>query len=165
MEEQSLNEREPEPSSGKASFLDKLVSTGLGSGYSPVAPGTAGSIVALLFYSIDGFERLYVILPAILIFLAWGSYSAGKMESVYGHDPSRVVIDEIVGMWITLLFIPKRFFLVVIGFLVFRFLDIFKPFPASYFDRKTGGISIMMDDVVSGIYANIALQLYLYLMR
>ncbi|MCL5267840.1 MAG: phosphatidylglycerophosphatase A [Bacteroidetes bacterium] len=165
MEERSLSEQPPEASAGKASFLDKLISTGIGSGLSPVAPGTAGSVVGLLFYSIDGFEKFYVILPAIVVFFVWGSYTAGKMEKVYGHDPSRVVIDEIVGIWITLAFLPKRFLLVAMGFLLFRILDIFKPFPASYFDKRNGGMSIMLDDVVCGIYANVALQLYLHILK
>ena len=165
MEERSPSEHLPEISAGRASFLDKLISTGLGSGLSPIAPGTAGSVVGLLFYGVDGFEKPYIIIPAIMVFFAWGSYAAGKMEKAYGHDPSRVVIDEIVGMWISLLFLPKRMLLVAIGFLVFRFLDIFKPFPASYFDKRNGGLSIMLDDAVCGIYANVLIQLYLYILK
>ena len=147
------------------SLLDKILATGLGSGLSPAAPGTAGSVVGLIIYFIPGFEKLYIILPAILIFLVWGTFSADKMEKLYGHDPSRVVIDEIVAVWISLTFLPKRLILVALGFFLFRMLDIFKPFPASYFDRRSGGISIMMDDVVCGIYTNLALHLYMYLGR
>jgi len=146
----------------KATFLDKLVSTGLGSGLSPVAPGTAGTVVGLLIYFIHGFEKFYVIVPAILVFFVWGTYAAGRMEKVYGHDPSRVVIDEIVAMWISLVFLPKQLILAAIGFFIFRMLDIFKPYPASYFDKKNGGIYIMLDDVVCGVYTNVILQLYLH---
>ncbi len=146
----------------KATFLDKLVSTGLGSGLSPVAPGTAGTVVGLLIYFIHGFEKFYVIVPAILVFFVWGTYAAGRMEKVYGHDPSRVVIDEIVAMWISLVFLPKQLLLAAIGFFIFRMLDIFKPYPASYFDKKNGGIYIMLDDVVCGVYTNVILQLYLH---
>lgn len=156
MEEQNLSDI-------KATFLDKLVSTGLGSGRSPVAPGTAGTVVGLLIYFIPGFEKFYVIVPAILVFFVWGTYAADRMEKVYGHDPSRVVIDEIVAMWISLVFLPKRLILVAIGFFIFRMLDIFKPYPASYFDKKNGGIYIMLDDVVCGVYTNVILQLYLHL--
>ncbi len=156
MEEQNLSDI-------KATFLDKLVSTGLGSGLSPVAPGTAGTVVGLLIYFIPGFEKFYVIVPAILIFFVWGTYAAGRMEKVYGHDPSRVVIDEIVAMWISLVFLPKQLILLAIGFFIFRMLDIFKPYPASYFDKKNGGIYIMLDDVVCGVYTNVILQLYLHL--
>ncbi len=170
MEELNRNDSSDRGSDNKAvrgqpGFLDKLISTGLGSGLSPIAPGTVGSLLALLVYSIPGFERLYVIIPSIVIFFAWGTYSADRMEVAYGHDPSRVVIDEVVGMWISLLFLPKRLVLGIIAFLLFRILDIIKPWPASWFDKRSRGISIVMDDVVCGVYANVLLQLYLYFGR
>ncbi len=172
MEELNRNESSPggsleeEAKRGKLSkapgFLDKIVSTGLGTGLSPVAPGTAGSLLALIIYSIPGFDKPYVILPAILLFFVWGTFAADRMENVYGHDPSRVVIDEIVAVWISLLFLPKRLILAIMAFIIFRLLDFFKPFPARYFDKRNRGISIMMDDVVCGGYTNIVLQLYLH---
>ncbi len=148
-----------------ANFIDKLISTGLGTGLSPVAPGTVGSLLGLIIYFAPGFERAYFIIPAILVFFVWGTSAASRMEVSYGHDPSRVVIDEIVAMWISLLFLPKRLLLAVMAFLIFRILDVFKPFPAGYFDRHNGGLSIMMDDLVCGVYTNILLQLYLYFGR
>lgn len=174
-----MEELNPNDSSGKAeagtgsgtqsgagpNFLDKLVATGAGSGLSPVAPGTVGSLLALIVYSIPDFEKPYVILPAIILFFLWGTYAADRMEKMYGHDPSRVVIDEIVAVWISLVFLPKRLLLALMAFLIFRILDIFKPFPASYFDKRDRGISIMMDDVVCGVYTNIILQIYLHLGR
>ncbi len=167
MEEQSLNEisgvPRPKAAANKVGIISKLIATGLGTGLSPVAPGTVGSFLGLLVYLITDFEKPYLIGPAIVVFFAWGAYAAGKMEKVYGHDPSRVVIDEIVGMWISLVFLPKRFFLVIVAFFVFRMLDIFKPFPASYFDRKNGGLMIMLDDAVCGVYTNIIIHAYLYL--
>lgn len=170
MEELNRNESSKGGSDDRAdrrrpNFLDKLISTGLGTGLSPVAPGTVGSILALLVYSIPGFERLVVMIPMIAIFFTWGTYSADRMEVVYGHDPSRVVIDEIVAVWISLLFLPKRLVLAIMAFLVFRVLDIIKPWPANLIDRRDRGISIMMDDVVCGVYANLLFQLYLYLGR
>lgn len=164
MDEHSLNEVSREPGTG-ATFLDKLITTGLGSGLSPVAPGTVGSVVGLVVYFIPGFEKLSVILPAIAVFFIWGGFAAGRMEREYGHDPGRVVIDEIVGLWVSLAFVPKTLFLTAIAFLVFRMLDIFKPFPADYFDKKTGGFSIMLDDVVCGAFTNIVLQIYLYFLK
>lgn len=175
MAEHNPNEASPADSVGeeaggasplsRANFLDKLIATGLGSGLSPVAPGTVGSLLGLIIYFIPGFENPYVIIPAILVFFLWGTYSAARMEMSYGHDPSRVVIDEIVALWISVLFLPKRLILAAMAFILFRMLDIFKPFPASYFDRRNGGLSIMMDDVVCGVYTNIILQLYLYFGR
>lgn len=152
-------------SASKATFLDKLITTGFGSGLSPAAPGTVGSVVGLLIYFIPGFEKIYIIVPAIVVFFTWGVFAAGRMEKEYGHDPPRVVIDEIVGIWVSLVFVPKRLFLIAIAFLVFRILDIFKPFPANYFDRKTGGLWIMLDDFVCGVFTNIALQVYLYFLK
>ena len=119
-------------------------------------------MLALLIYFIPGFHNTFVMLPAIILFFAAGTQAADRMEKAYGHDPSRVVIDEIVAVWISLLFLPQRLLLALMAFVIFRLLDIFKPFPANYFDRRDRGISIMMDDVVCGVYTNILLQLYLY---
>ena len=151
--------------SAAPNFLDKIISTGLGSGLSPVAPGTVGSVVGLIVYFLPGFDKPFVILPAIAVFFILGTYTAGRMEKVYGHDPSRVVIDEIVALWISLVFLPKRFILALMAFLIFRMLDIFKPFPANYFDKRKGGVYVMLDDVVCGVYTNIILQVYLHLGR
>lgn len=164
MEEHNLSELGRE-SGGKATFLDKLVTTGLGTGLSPLAPGTIGSSVGLLVYFIPGFEKIYVIVPAIVLFFVWGLLAAGRMEKEYGHDPPRVVIDEIVAMWVSLVFVPKRLFLIAIAFLIFRMLDIFKPFPANYFDRKTGGLWIMLDDFVCGVFTNLLMQVYLHFLK
>jgi len=87
------------------------------------------------------------------------------MEISYGHDPSRVVVDEIIGMWLSLVFLPKRMILIAFSFFIFRMLDIFKPYPASYFDKRNGGYSIMLDDVVCGIYSNVLIHLYLYFLK
>ena len=80
------------------------------------------------------------------------------MERHYGQDPSEVVLDEIVGQWIALIFLPKVWYLVAASFFLFRFFDIVKPPPARQFDAKHGGFAIMMDDVAAGIYANLAVQ-------
>ena len=164
MEERNPSEI-PRESIPKATLLDKLIATGFGSGLSPAAPGTVGSVVGLLIYFIPGFEKIYIIVPAIIVFFAWGTFAAGRMEKEYGHDPARVVIDEMVGMWVSLVFVPKRLFLIAIAFLVFRMLDIFKPFPASYFDKKSGGLYIMLDDFVCGAFTNILMQIYLYFLK
>lgn len=145
--------------SDKLTFLDELIATGLGTGLSPIAPGTTGSLLALIIYLIPGFQRNEIIIPAIAVFFVVGSYTAGRLEKVYGHDPSRVVIDEVVAMWISLLLLPKKFLLVIAAFVAFRLLDIVKPFPANYFDKKNGGVNIMLDDVVCGLYTNLILQI------
>jgi len=85
------------------------------------------------------------------------------MEKVYGHDPGEVTIDEVLGMWISLLFLPKTILVAALAFFIFRVLDIVKPFPARRFDNIRGGSGIMFDDVVSAIYTNLLLQLALAL--
>ena len=83
------------------------------------------------------------------------------MEKRYGHDPAEVTIDEVLGMWVSLLLLPKKIIIIIAAFFIFRFFDIIKPFPARKFDAMHGGLGIMMDDVIAGIYANIILQIAL----
>jgi phosphatidylglycerophosphatase A len=143
------------------SLATKLFASAVFSGYSPVASGTVGSAVALLFYFIPGFESFTIIGPSILIVFLGGIKAGAAMEKRYGHDPAEVTIDEVLGMWISLLLLPKIIFIVIAAFFIFRFFDIIKPFPARKFDAMHGGLGIMMDDVIAGIYTNIVLQIAL----
>ena len=144
-------------------FLTKAFASGLFSGFSPVASGTVGSAVGLAVYSIPGVESPTVLLPLSLLVLALGIRASSAMEKVYGHDPGEVTIDEVLGMWISLLFLPKTILVAALAFFIFRVLDIVKPFPARRFDDIRGGSGIMFDDVVSAIYTNLLLQLALAL--
>ena len=146
-------------SSAALSPIIKIFSTGLFSGYAPVASGTFGALVGMLFYLIPSFEQSVVILPSCLVVFVLGSLAAGRMENIYGHDPSIVTIDEVLGMWISLLFLPKSILIAGGAFFLFRAFDIFKPWPARLFDRRHGGWNIMLDDVVAGLYANVLLQI------
>jgi phosphatidylglycerophosphatase A len=150
---------------GKVSPLVRFIGSGFYSGYSPFVSGTVGSIVGLAIYAIPSFEHNAVLLPVSVFFFFLGVFTAGKMEAVYGHDPSVVTIDEVVGMWVSLFFLPKNILIALSAFVLFRIFDIFKPWPASVFDKKHGGFGIMMDDVFAGVYANIALQLGILLFR
>ena len=157
---QKLNntERFPEPS-----WLVKLFASGLYSGYVPAASGTVGSFFALLlYYFIPPLSNPFFLLFISLITFVIGIQTSGMMEKFYGHDPAEVTIDEVVGMWTSLLFLPKNIFIAGFAFLLFRFFDIMKPFPANRFDWMHGGFGIMMDDVVSGFYANLIVQLLVY---
>lgn len=145
----------------KINALERLIGSGFYTGYIPLASGTFGSMVALLFYAIPGFEKPYVIIPAILVFTFWGIRLGTKFESLYGKDPGECTIDEVVGMWITLLFLPKDFFIALIAFVVWRTLDIIKPFPARKSESLEGGLGIMMDDIISAIYSLIIVHLIL----
>jgi phosphatidylglycerophosphatase A len=116
-------------------FFTKAFASGLFSGYSPVASGTVGSAVGLAFYFIPGFEQAYVILPLCVLVYFLGVRTADEMEKVYGQDPGEVTIDEVLGMWVSLLFLPKQLLIAVIAFFLFRIFDIVKPYPARHFDN------------------------------
>jgi phosphatidylglycerophosphatase A len=147
----------------KINFFEKFLGSGFYTGYFPVASGTFGSIAAILVYLIPGFENLFIIIPAIIIFMFYGIFVGTKFESEYGKDPAQCTIDEVVGTWISIIALPKSFFIISIAFLVWRALDIIKPPPARNLERLKGGLGIMIDDVISGIYSLIIMHLVLYL--
>lgn len=144
-------------------MIQKIVlflATGAGSGYLPWMPGTAGSLVGiLLYYSLRSMPRgPYLAFVVAFFFLAvWAS---GLAEVIFGSkDPQRIVIDEVVGMLVTLALLPFSWRTVLVGFVLFRLFDIWKPFPARLLqDRLPGGWGVVGDDVMAGIYANIVLQ-------
>lgn len=158
---ESRNHADASSNAPEPSFLVKAFASGLFSGYSPFASGTVGSLVGLAFYLIPGFEHPYIIMPAsFFVFLA-GIKAAQSMEEFYGHDPAEVTIDEVLGMWMSLWLLPKSLAIASVGFLLFRFFDVIKPFPAKRFDALKGGAGIMLDDLVAAAYTNIALHLLL----
>jgi len=131
-----------------------------GAGYFPIASGTVGSAAALIpYWLLPAADTDWILgILCIVCFIA-GIPAANIMERFHGDDPSQVVLDEAVGMWISLLLLPKTIGVAVAAFLLFRLFDIFKPWPANRFDRMRGGFGIMMDDVAAGIYANIVLHI------
>ena len=137
----------------------KVFASGLFSGYAPFASGTVGTLVGILIYLIPLFAQTIILLPACAVVFVLGSLAAGKMEKVYGHDPSIVTIDEVVGIWVSLLLLPNSFLNIAAAFFLFRAFDVFKPWPARVFDKMQGGWNIMLDDVVAGIYTNVILQI------
>ncbi len=147
------------------------IATGLGSGYSPIAPGTAGSVVGvLLAVAVHKFQFQWPVVPlAVLagLLLAIGVWSAAIAEKFFGRvDPGQVVIDEVAGQVITLLFAPKFTWpWLLAGFLLFRIFDIIKPFPARQAEQLHGGWGIMMDDVIAGFYSLISLMLLGHFIR
>jgi phosphatidylglycerophosphatase A len=144
--------------------IARLVATGFFTGYSPVAPGTAGSLVALAILWLLRPSDFILGTGLILLYPlgVWASSRVEREEVQKGgkHDPSIVNIDEIVGMGLSVVFLPhsvSRAWLIA-GFLLFRVFDIVKPFPADRAQRLPGGWGIMIDDVIAGIYANAVLQ-------
>ena len=135
-----------------------IVATGGGVGFFPLAPGTAGSIISLLLVYVFSPISPYILLLFILLFFFLGVYSSSQVEKDRGHDPSIVVIDEIVGMGIGLLFLPRNLLLFVLAFILFRVFDIFKPPPINVSQKLPLGWGVMMDDVIAGIYTLIITQ-------
>jgi phosphatidylglycerophosphatase A len=137
---------------------------GFGSGLSPRAPGTAGSVVALLIYYglLQGLTPL-VYLSLLLLATVAGVYLCHGAAAKLGvHDHGGIVWDEFAGLWLALFGLPQGLWWPLLGFALFRLFDIAKPFPISWLDRHIkGGLGIMVDDIVAGSFAFICLQLLL----
>jgi phosphatidylglycerophosphatase A len=135
-------------------------------GFFPIAPGTVGSAAGLVVYLLVWWTRS-PILEAGLIALTFavGIWAATRAERHFGGiDPGPVVIDEVLGMLVTLAFIPVGWSAALAGFVIFRVFDVIKPYPANRLERLHGGFGIMADDAMAGIYANLALRLLMWLL-
>jgi phosphatidylglycerophosphatase A len=137
------------------------IATGFGLGRMPKAPGTWGTLLGLPLAWAFQFTGTFGYMVLTFLMAAIGIFAAEMYERAKGsHDSSEIVIDEVVGMLITLTWLPFNFITVILGFALFRFFDILKPFPISWLDRKVpGGIGVMADDMVAGVIANIILQI------
>jgi phosphatidylglycerophosphatase A len=149
-------------------FREKAVlflATGFYVGNIPLAPGTFGSLIGLaLCFLLAGIQLPPAIVLAVLFigFAVWIAHAAEK--TLKKKDPGCIVIDEVCGMVVTLIGLPFNLTTAVIGFIIFRILDILKPFPIRTLDKRlAGGIGIVADDVVAGIFANIFLRILLYI--
>jgi phosphatidylglycerophosphatase A len=149
----------------KLNFFEKLIGSGFYTGYIPFASGTWGSLAALIIYYIPGFERGIIIIPAILIFTVLGILTGNKFDVIYGKDPAECTVDEVVGMWISLLFLPKTLLISTVAFISWRIFDIIKPSPARQLERLSGGIGIMIDDIIAGLYSLLFLHLIIIIFR
>jgi phosphatidylglycerophosphatase A len=145
--------------------LAVAVATGLGAGYAPVAPGTAGSALGAAVLRLVPFSRagLLAYFAAVTLAGLWASHRAERLLG--GKDPGRIVIDEVAGMTLTVLFLPLTARVVGAGFVLFRILDIVKPFPARGSQRLSGGPGVMVDDLIAGAYGLGALALLRALVR
>jgi phosphatidylglycerophosphatase A len=149
----------------KLNFFEKLIGSGFYTGYIPFASGTWGSLAALIIYLIPGFEKPVIIIPAIVLFTILGIFTGNKFDVIYGKDPAECTVDEVVGMWISLLFLPKTFLVVTAAFISWRAFDIIKPAPARQLESLKGGFGIMMDDIVAGLYSLLLLHLILFIFK
>jgi phosphatidylglycerophosphatase A len=152
-----LARREP---TGASTRLRVALATGLGLGYAPLAPGTVGSLPGLLLIGLlvhfGGQPAGVIGFHAVTVVGVWAADAAA--DRFGRQDPGEVVIDEIGGQMLTLLFLPLHPTIFVLGFLVFRLFDVIKPPPARRMETLQGGTGIMADDLVAGVYANLVLQ-------
>ena len=138
--------------------LALLIATTLGVGYAPVAPGTFGSAAGLLLWAVMPRAASAHALTIVALFVV-GSWSGTVAERHFGRtDPGQVVIDEVMGMLITLFMNPVGWRGALLGFLLFRIADVLKPFPANRLEALPGGIGVMADDAMAAVYANVALR-------
>jgi len=142
-------------------FIIKLLATWGGSGYSPFASGTVGTLAAIPFYLVLANLSLPLYLLTVTAFFFLACWVSGRAEVIFGEqDSGKIVIDEVVGYLLTMTAIPLHWSYVLAGFLLFRFFDIVKIPPARWFDQKLkNGYGVVLDDVAAGVYAWAALWL------
>jgi phosphatidylglycerophosphatase A len=134
---------------------------GLGSGAVPVAPGTFGTVAAVVIYLLLPQMSVAVYSGFLLLTFIAGVWLCGKTADDIGvHDHGGIVWDEFVGYWLTMLLAPPGWLWIVLGFVLFRLFDVLKPWPIGWLDEKVGGgLGIMIDDVLAGVMALVCLQL------
>jgi phosphatidylglycerophosphatase A len=140
-------------------LVARVLATAFGSGYAPLAPGTAGSAVGLLlFWPLARLAWPWQLAACVLVFFV-GVAAGGRVARNLGvEDPGLVVIDEVAGQWITLTALPFTPAVALAGFLLFRLMDVVKPWPARDLERLPGGWGIMADDAAAGLYAQLVLR-------
>jgi phosphatidylglycerophosphatase A len=147
---------------GVATGLASAFATGLGSGYSPFAPGTAGSLVGLALFPLVAQLSLAGQTALIVGVSLLGALAAGSVATRANRkDPGIVVIDEVVGQWVALVLIPLNAWTAAGAFLLFRAADIVKPYPARQLEALPGGWGIVADDLMAGLYANLLMRVAL----
>ena len=133
----------------------QFIASGFGSGSSPIAPGTMGTVMAIPLWMLFSLLSPPLYIGMLIITTLFGIYICGAASKELGvHDHGGIVWDEFVGYWITMFLIPLTFWNIVIGFLLFRLFDILKPWTISAIDRRVkGGFGIMIDDIIAGLFA------------
>jgi phosphatidylglycerophosphatase A len=150
--------------------IKEFLFTAFYAGYSPVAPGTAGSLVGMAIYFVEycifgGISWVVNLAAVLLLFYPFMKLS-DEGERFFGKkDPSQVVIDEVLGYWISVLFYPFNLKIALAAFVLFRLLDIVKPWPAGRLQRLRGGLGIMIDDCAVGVYTNLILLVAILVLK
>jgi len=164
---------------GKVDVLALFIATGFGTGLLPLSPGTFGSLVGLLIayllfscYNADFLLLQNALILASVIFAGVGIWSSARAEKIFNQkDASQIVIDEVCGQIISFVFLAASLghsgrqwrWWMIVGFILFRLFDIFKPYPINRLQQITGGLGVMLDDILAGIYAAIVISLALFL--
>jgi phosphatidylglycerophosphatase A len=139
--------------------LGLIIASAFGAGYAPFAPGTVGSIAGLVVWALLP-RSAHAQGLALVVVLVLGVWSAGVAERQLGRtDPSQVVIDEVLGMLITLFLNDVGWPGAWLGFFLFRIADVVKPYPANRLERLHGGLGIMADDAMAAVYSNLVLRI------
>ncbi len=136
-----------------------FLATTFGSGYFPVAPGTVGALVAIAVLWFLPQISLFTFILATIAFYFVGIWAATLAEEVWEHDAGKINWDEVVGMMVTVIALPKTATVYIAAFFAFRIFDIIKPAPARQSEKLPGGWGVMTDDVIAGFYSNILLQI------
>jgi phosphatidylglycerophosphatase A len=144
-------------------WIVKCVATGLFSGYVPLISGTFGTIPAwiIMYFWVGGHTVIHLASTVVLLFIS--VWSAGEAEKLFGQDAKKIVIDEWVGMFVSVLFVPVSLVNYLIAFVAFRFFDVVKLWPADKFEELHGGWGVTMDDVAAGVHACITVHLYIWI--
>lgn len=147
----------------KPDFLPVMIGTGFGAGFWPWGPGTAGAFLATLIWlalSLWLVPTILIVFTIVLIvvFTLLGTWATDRLQPFWGDDPSRVVVDEMVGVWLTLL-LATNWWQALLAFLLFRFFDIVKPLGVRKLDRLKGAFWVMADDLLAGCYAGVVLYI------
>ncbi len=141
--------------------IAELIATGFYAGKSKFAPGTVGTLVGIPFLLLTSAQGAGYILLLLLLSVAGTLASQVVIEATGVKDPEEVVIDEVVGYMLTFLFVPLSFKSLLLGFLIFRLLDILKPLPVNLFEKLPGAYGVMADDIAAGLMSAVVLAVLL----
>jgi phosphatidylglycerophosphatase A len=147
-------------------LFHKLAATVFGIGYLGKGVGTIAAFFGCICWYLLFSGQQPMVIPSILLTIAvtaLGIWSGNKVEPLWGKDHSRVVIDEVAGLFVSVLFVPVTIPYILAGFVLFRFFDIAKPLLIRRLEALRGGWGVMADDILAGVYANIVLQVIIYL--
>ncbi len=143
-------------------MLAAWFSAGFGAGYSPVAPGTMGTLVGVVLLwllNMSGIVNPYMLMTLLVAYILIAYIAIRHLPTSWKHDDQRIVSDEVAGLWLTMIWVPINWKTLVVGFVLFRFFDILKPLGIRKLDNWRNDWGVLVDDLLAGVYANICLRL------